>query len=381
MVMIESEDQGMRLMEAVRNIAVVGLGKMGVSHLSIANATPGMKVVAICDTSAMIGGMIGKYTKLPFYPQYDDVLAVPDLDGVIIATPTRHHEAMIRRALAGKLHVFCEKPLTLSAATSTELAQIASEQNLAAQVGYHNRFVGTFAEVKRLLDLGTIGKIRHVHADAYGPVVLKPAAKTWRSKPTEGGGCLYDYAAHPINLMNWYLGKPVFCTGAQLTKQWSEDVDDAIYSNLMFPGGVSGQVSVNWADETIRKMTTSLTLWGDGGKISVDRQEVRVYVGDKGKVSAGYRPKWTVRNITDLTPHPAFYLRGEEYSAQLEGFVSAMNDPATGYVNSFVSGAETDHTLGMIRSAADGIREPVVPIAVAAVKRPKATMLARAFGY
>jgi scyllo-inositol 2-dehydrogenase (NADP+) len=368
-------------MKTVRNIAVVGLGKMGVSHLSIANATPGMKVAAICDTSTMIGGMIGKYVNVPFFSDYRDILAIPDLDGVIIATPTRHHDAMIRSALACGLHVFCEKPLTLSATISAELAEAAVQQNLAAQVGYHNRFVGTFAEVKRLVDLGTIGKIRHVHADAYGPVVLKPAAKTWRSKSTEGGGCLYDYAAHPINLMNWYVGKPILCSGAQLTKQWSEDVDDAIYSNLMFPGGVSGQVSVNWADETIRKMTTSLTLWGDGGKISVDRQEIRVYIGDKGKISAGYRPKWTIRNITDLTPHPAFYLRGEEYSAQLEGFVTAMNDPAAGYVNDFTSGAETDHTLGMIREAAEGIRQPSMPIAVAAAKRPRATMFARAFGY
>ncbi|MEG8058550.1 Gfo/Idh/MocA family oxidoreductase [Sphingomonas sp. 22L2VL55-3] len=368
-------------MENIRNIAVIGLGKMGISHLSIAKATPGMKVVAICDSSAMIGGMIGKYVKVPFFADYADVLAVPGLDGVIIATPTRHHDTMIRRALASGVHVFCEKPLTLSARTSAELAQIAFDQNLAAQVGYHNRFVGTFAEVKRLIDSGTIGKIRHVHADAYGPVVLKPAAKTWRSKSTEGGGCLYDYAAHPINLMNWYVGKPVFCSGAQLTKQWSEDVDDAIYANLMFAGGVSGQVSVNWADETIRKMTTSLTLWGDGGKICVDRQEIRVYIGDKGTVTAGYRPKWTVRNITDLTPHPAFYLRGEEYSAQLEGFVGAMNDPSSSYVNTFASGAETDHTLALIRDGADSLNQPIVPLAVAAAKRPKSTMFARAFGY
>ena len=368
-------------METVRNVAVIGLGKMGISHLSIANATPGMKVIAICDSSAMIGGMIGKYVKKPFFPDYDDVLAIPDLDGVIIATPTRHHDGMIRSALAKGIHVFCEKPLTLSARTSVELAKIASNASLAAQVGYHNRFVGTFAEVKRLLDLGTIGKIRHVHADAYGPVVLKPAAKTWRSKPNEGGGCLYDYAAHPINLMNWYIGEPIFCSGAQLTKQWSEYVDDAIYSNLMFPGEVSGQISVNWADETIRKMTTSLTIWGDGGKISVDRQEIRVYIGDNGIVSAGYRPKWTVRNITDLTPHPEFYLRGEEYSAQLEEFVKAMNDPAGGYTNDFASGAETDLTLGMIREAAEGVRQPTMPAAVAAAQRPKSTMFARAFGY
>lgn len=367
-------------MEPYRKIAVVGLGKMGVSHLSIANATPGIKVVAICDSSAMIGGMIGKYMKVPFFASYDDVLSVPDLDGVIVATPTRHHDAMIRQALAAGLHVFCEKPLTLAASVSADLARIAIDSGLAGQVGYHNRYVGTFAEAKRLVDAGAIGRVRHAHVDAYGPVVLKAASKTWRSKSTEGGGCLYDYAAHPINLMNWYLGQPTLCSGAQLTKQWSKDVDDAVFANLMFADGASGQVSVNWSDETIRKMTTSVTLWGDGGKICVDRQEIRVYIGENGTAMPGYRPKWTVRNITDVTPHPAFYLRGEEYSAQLEGFVRAMADPSAPYVNDFASGAQTDATLEMIRVAESRVHVPLAPIAVVAAKRPRGTMLARALG-
>ena len=53
---------------------------------------------------------------------------------------------MIRAALDRGLHVFCEKPLTLSAATSAAIAEQASQRGLVAQTGYHNRFVGTFTE-------------------------------------------------------------------------------------------------------------------------------------------------------------------------------------------------------------------------------------------
>ena len=59
--------------------------------------------------------------------------------------------------------------------------------------------------MKRLVDAGAIGRITHVLAEAYGPVVLKRQGSTWRTERTEGGGCLYDYAAHPINLVNWLL--------------------------------------------------------------------------------------------------------------------------------------------------------------------------------
>lgn len=331
-------------------VAVVGLGKMGVSHLAIANASETLEVVAVCDTFAMLGRMVEKHCRLSFIPNYADVLALSGLDAVIIASPTRFHVDMARAALAKGLHVFCEKPLTLSPSESRELAGEARRRGLVGQVGYHNRFVGTFAEAKRLLDEEAIGKVRLIHGEAYGPVVLKPVGKTWRSQPAEGGGCLYDYAAHPINLMNWYAGQAVQCGGAELVKQFSAVVEDAVYANLRFANGVTGQVSVNWSDKTARKMSTKITIWGDGGKIVVDRQELNVYIGGANRSQPNYGPGWTSRYITDLTPQVDYYLRGEEYTAQLEAFaVSAATGRLDG-VNDFRSAAETDHTLELIKA-------------------------------
>ena len=93
--------------------------------------------------------------------------------------------------------------------TQTRSPRWATRRGLVTQVGYHNRFVGAFQEVKRLLDAGAIGEVTHVLGEAYGPVVLKPKGGTWRSQRTEGGGCLYDYAAHVLDLVNWYIGEPV----------------------------------------------------------------------------------------------------------------------------------------------------------------------------
>lgn len=360
------------------NVAVVGLGKMGVSHLAIANATRGLKVTAVCDSFAMLGNMVEKHCGLTYVPDYAEAIAQPGLQAVIIATPTRFHDSMIRDALAKGLHVFCEKPLTLSAEVSDELAGEGVRRGLVCQAGYHNRFVGTFAEAKRLLASGTIGKIRHVHAESYGPVVLKPVGKTWRSQSSEGGGCLYDYAAHPINLMNWYVGRPVECIGADLTKQYSADVEDAVYANLRFPDGVTGQVSVNWSDETMRKMTTRITVWGDEGKISADRQELQVYL--KGDPIPGYNKGWTVRYITDLTPPIGYYLRGEEYSAQMEGFADAAASRSADYVNDFRSAAETDFTLELIRARFLAEPPPLAALGAPAPPPKPRGVLARVLG-
>ncbi|WP_213980528.1 Gfo/Idh/MocA family oxidoreductase [Sphingomonas sp. dw_22] len=344
------------------NVAVVGLGKMGVSHFAIANALDTINVTAVCDRSTLLGQMVEKYSKVRYIPDYDKLIETPGLDAVIIATPTRLHDSMVRQALERGIHVFCEKPMTLSSELSDTLTGLARDKGLVGQVGYHNRFVGTFGEARRLIAAGAIGRIRHVHAEAYGPVVLKPVAKTWRSNAAEGGGCLYDYAAHPINLMNWYVGRPVECIGADLTRQYSSDVEDAVYADLRFANGVTGQVSVNWSDDSIRKMTTKITIWGDGGKISVDRQELQVFANGKGTIPEGYNQGWTVRYITDLTPTVSYYLRGEEYSAQIEGFAKACNARQVDCVNSFASAAETDYTLELIR--ARSLAEPPAPAAL-----------------
>jgi predicted dehydrogenase len=362
------------------NVALVGLGKMGVSHLAIANASKRLNVVAVCDSFTLLGQMVEKHCGLRYVPDYQELIALPDLQAVVIATPTRAHDSMVRDALARGLNVFCEKPLTLSAAVSGELAEEGVRRGLVCQAGYHNRFVGTFSEARRLLDLGAIGTIRHVHAEAYGPVVLKPVGKTWRSQSSEGGGCLYDYAAHPINLMNWYVGKPVECIGAELPRQYSSDVEDAVYANLRFPDGVSGQVSVNWSDETMRKMTTRVTIWGDGGKIVADRQELQVYIGETGNRPEGYNAGWTVRYITDLTPPIDYYLRGEEYSAQMESFAEACGEGRVDCVNDFRSAAVTDFTLELIRARAFAEPPPAEARApVAAQARPRG-MLAKVLG-
>jgi len=332
-------------------LAVIGLGKMGLSHLSIANALADFEVVAVCDNSKLVTDVLGKVTGLKGFNDYDDVLKLADLDAVLIATPTIAHEPMIRKALDRGLHVFAEKPLTLDAAASQELAELAAAQGLVAQVGYHNRYVGTFAEAARLLAGGSLGKISHALAESYGPVVLRRTKPTWRGKAGQGGGCLHDYAAHPINLLNWVFGAPETCLGASLTRHFSAEVEDQTHALLQFPGGVVGQVSVDWSDPSVRKMTTKLSIWGERGKLYVDRTELQLFLTGKTDIPSGYREGWTVRHITDLTPPVSFYLRGEEYSAQLEAFGAAIARKEA-QRNDFASAAATDRTIEMIEERA-----------------------------
>jgi predicted dehydrogenase len=332
----------------VIKIAVVGLGKMGLSHQAIVNMHPDAELVAICDSSKYVLGVLEKYTGVAAYSDYDRLLREVDLDAVLIATPSRMHASMVRAALERGLHVFCEKPFTLDVADAAQLTALAREKGVVTQVGYHNRFVGAFGEVKRLLDAGAIGKVTHVAGEAYGPVVLKPKGGTWRSKPEEGGGSLYDYAAHPIDLLNWYLGEPVGVGGTVLGSVFSREIDDEVYATLFYGDGTSARISVNWSDESQRKMSTRITAFGMAGKIYADRQECQVYLRDDAVIPEGYTPGWNVRYTTELTEPVGFYLRGEEYSAQIDHFVARAMRGYTDGVNAFDSAAATDRVIAMM---------------------------------
>lgn len=353
----------------VVRVGLVGVGKMGLSHLSIVKALAGVEIAGVCDSAKYLVDVLGKYTGVPTYTDARTMLQEADLDAIVIALPTSAHYELAREAIDAGVAVFCEKPLTLSSQQSTDLAERARERGVVTQVGYHNRYVAAFAEVKRLLDLGVLGSVSHCLAEAYGPVVLREAGSTWRSKRSAGGGCLYDYAAHPLDLLEWYFGSPEAVDGSVLNSIFSAEIEDEVYSTLRYAGGASAQLSVNWSDESQRKMTTKLSIWGEHGHIYVDRQEVQVYLRSTATVPDGYRQGWNVKYTTELTEPVEFYLRGEEYSAQMRAFVDAVaaKDPAA-VRNSFASAARTDTVIEQI--LADSRGEAVGPSTAAAPTPP-----------
>ena len=333
--------------------AIIGLGKMGLSHQSMVNSHPQLTLVSVCDSSGYVLDVLSKYTGVKTYTDYKKMLAEEKLDCVFVATPSRYHAEIVTAAIERNLHVFCEKPFALDPEIGYRLAESAESKKLVNQVGYHYRFVATFNETKRLLDRNVIGELHHVRAEAYGPVVLRPKGATWRSQKSEGGGCLFDYSCHAIDLLNYLVGRPVAVSGTVLNSVFSNDVDDEIYTTFQFSKGLYGQLATNWSDESFRKMSVKMSLWGTNGRINVDRQELQVYVRSLPETGeAGIAAGWNVRYTTELTKPVWFYVRGEEYSAQIDHFVQCIKAGAVA-ISSFRSASDTSLVAKTMRADAD----------------------------
>lgn len=327
--------------------AIVGLGKMGISHASIVRAHPDVDLVAICDTSSFVINGFKKFSDIATYQDYFKMLENERLDFVVIATPTRIHYPMVKKALEDGIHVFCEKPFMLNEAQGKEILDISENKSLVTQVGYHNHFIGTFREMRRLIQSGILGEIFHFSGEAYGPVVTKEKGKTWRSNPEEGGGCLYDYASHVVNLVQEIISPPVTVHGSIRKSIYSKGVDDAVYALLGLKNGVSGTLLVNWSDETFRKMSTSLMVQGKNGKIICDATELKIYLKSASK-KENLEKGWTIKYLTDLFIPVSFYLRGEEYSAQIDNFITCIKEQRQTEYNSFTEAYQTDLAIDMI---------------------------------
>lgn len=326
---------------------IIGLGKMGISHAAIVGAHPDVDMAAVCDTASLVLDAFKRFSAIKVYKDYKVMIDEVKPDFTVIATPTKFHYQIAKYTLEKGIHTFCEKPFALITREGEELVNLADKNGLVNQVGYHNHFIGTFRELRRLLKSGIIGELVHFTGEAYGPVVTKEKVGTWRSEPGEGGGCLFDYASHVINLIQEIVGLPVRAEGSKLKKIYSKDVEDAVYSILTLENGLSGILSVNWSDETYRKMSTSLTVSGKKGKIICDATELKIYLKDanpKEKLDKG----WTIKYITDLAIPVNFYLRGEEYSAQMDHFIDSVIKKNRSGINTFAEGLKTDKVIELI---------------------------------
>ena len=333
----------------MKRIGLIGLGKMGMSHLAIANQTPGLEVAAICDASKALMRVLRKNTAFNCYTDYKKMIAEAHLDGVMILLPNAFHYEVAKYCIENGLHIFIEKPFTLSYEQSNELVELARKQGVKGQVGYVNRFNWVFQQVKDLLDKGVIGKVSNYNNRMTGGVVLNENSSGWRNDYSKGGGCLFDYGPHCFDLSTFFFGTDVTVRSAELKRVYSTSVDDMVYATLSHDNEVVGMNFVNWSDGSVRKATNSIEIMGTKGKIVANKQEFSLYLNEANP-SLNFNQGWNQIYVTDGSTDVPYYLRGEDFSRQLIEFSDLLNDRIQESCSSLLSGSVTDKIVRDIKN-------------------------------
>ena len=180
---------------------------------------------------------MSKYTGIDAYSGSRKMFRSGNLWIVSSSRPRPDIMRTVADALERGMHVFCEKPFALDPEMGYRLAELAETQapNQSGRLSLSvRRRVQRGEATARAASLSA--NASHSR-EAYGPVVLRPKGSTWRSQKSEGGGCLFDYSCHAIDLVNYLVGRPVAVSGTVLNSVFSSDVDDEIYSTFQFANG------------------------------------------------------------------------------------------------------------------------------------------------
>lgn len=220
--------------------AVIGCGLMGRRHADVVRATPEARLVCVQDkdpkfAEAAAGGAEVCAT-------YEDVLARPDVDVVILCLPSGvHADYGIRAARAGK-HVITEKPIDIDVERGRELARVCTEAGLVCAVISQNRFADGLAALKAAIERGDMGKLLLGQASVKWYRHDKYYTESdWRGRVAgEGGGVLMNQAIHSMDLLLWLMGDVSAVKGAIERSRGVLETEDVGTGILQFQSGAIG---------------------------------------------------------------------------------------------------------------------------------------------
>lgn len=299
---------------------------MGITHYSIINSNPKVEVIAVADSSVVVTSMMKKYLNVDIYSDYKDLIKKAKPDALLVCTPPFLNNEILLMAAEAGIHCFVEKPYTLTYKQGNELSQLFEQKGLVNQVGYVNRFNDVFRSVKEFIEEGVLGDIFSFRTEMFSRTVTKPETESnWRSTHDNGGGAVYEMASHSIDLIQFILGKPDKVLGACLTKVHSRNVEDIVSCSFTYKNGMSGLLYVNWSDESYRKPTNKIEIFGSKGKIFADQHGFKIYLM-KALTKYDLLEGWNTRYITDIFKPVPFYVRGNEFTSQLYHFIECLQN-------------------------------------------------------
>ncbi|MBM3861932.1 MAG: Gfo/Idh/MocA family oxidoreductase [Verrucomicrobia bacterium] len=239
------------------NVAIVGVGFMGATHIKAYRQVPGARIAAICDAVRLpvdgdlsnIAGNIGSAEPLKLdmsqtkaTKNLDDLLNDPEIDLIDLCVPTHVHPKLATAALNAGKHVICEKPLARTSAIAYDIAKAAEAAKGFFMVAHCIRFWPEYAWLKQAIAANTYGKVL---AARFRRVCEPPLWTKDYMDGAKSGGALLELHIHDVDFVQYCFGRPkaVFATG--FTKL--SGAPDHIVAQFTVASGAAVSVEGGWA--------------------------------------------------------------------------------------------------------------------------------------
>lgn len=189
-------------------VGLIGTGLISqVTHLPILSKLDNAELVALCDVELAKTKLLAEKYKIKHaFKDYNDLLALPNLDAVIVATPTNTHRDIALACAQAKKDCLVEKPLARTAKEAKEIVDAATKAGIKLMVGMNQRFRPDAMVMKSFIEAGEIGNVFFIKA---GWLRRNPVDAQWKtSKDLSGGGVFLDLGIMVLDLALWLLNFP-----------------------------------------------------------------------------------------------------------------------------------------------------------------------------
>lgn len=278
----------------------LGIALMGLGYYSRDVLAPALQLAQHCELKGIVTGTPEKAVEwkakykledknIYNYSNFDSIANNPDIDVVyVVLPPSMHAEFTIRAAKAGK-HVYCEKPMAVTAEECQSMIDACNKNKVKLSIGYRMHHEPNTQDLMAMAKTKPYGKITKVHAEAG---YRDNRTNHWKQQKKMGGGCMYDMGVYPLNAIRYATAMEPIAVSAKASTTRPEiyhEVAETMHFELEFPGGLKA---------------TGVTSFGQGmNLLKVDAEKgwikmepLQSYSGVKGSTSDGRQLNKTILN-------------------------------------------------------------------------------------
>jgi predicted dehydrogenase len=288
-------------------IGIVGLGWWGRALAKSTNAADGVEVAA--------GFARSPDTRAAFAADYDcktpgsleELLADPDVEGILVATPHSTHLEIVEAAAAAGKAVFMEKPLALTKQAGEAIVTIATGAGIPLQVGHQRRRSAANRAIKKMIDAGDIGTIQMAEANQSIGKALTHPDDAWRRDRSESPlGGMTSLGVHKVDTLHYLVGPMKRVAVFTKNEMDRPEIDEATVVAIEFESGAVGTLVTSFVVPMISRvgiygMKASAYNDFDGTALEVQKM-------DEGRVPVALEP---VDPVVDQLVEFGKVVRGE----------------------------------------------------------------------
>lgn len=198
-------------------VGIIGAGMMGQVHADAVRRLPFTEIAAMTDQNVAVLESVGGMLQIGnLYTNCDEMLDREHLDVVHICAPNHAHFSLCKKAIERGIHVFCEKPLAITAAEGEILSRLAKEKGIAGAVNFNYRNNGMVQEMRERIASGDAGKLYFIHGAYLQDWLMYDTDYSWRLDRAINGPsrAIADIGSHLFDTVQCVTGqmiREVYC--------------------------------------------------------------------------------------------------------------------------------------------------------------------------